>query len=243
MSSTRHTLQRIAAHVLARRRFEVTGRFGLRAAPGGFATPAFGPEPEVVRWSGSVLVREVGPSASAVPIVGRSLRALADFAGTSVDGAFSVGAETPALGDADAPLHLDEVEAGRLAEWWALGWTVLDRAVVGSPDRICHLSEPATVQLWPEHFDAATTVTIGGAGSGDRVNLGFSPGDGYSDEPYLYLGPWTSGRPGPTGYWNAPFGAALVRSRVEAASDAVATCLGFFEEGFWYLSGFGDSLG
>lgn len=234
MSSTRQTLQRIAVHVLARRRFEVTGRFGLRAAPGGFATPAFGPEPEVVRWSGSVLVREVGPTASAIPIAGRSLRELCRFGGTSVDGGFSVGADTPALGDVDAPLHLDEAEAGLLAEWWALAWTVLDRAVVGSPDGVCCVSEPATVQLWPEHFDASTTVTTA---TGEKVNLGFSPGDVYSDQPYVYLGPWTSERPGPVGYWNAPFGAALVRGRVEGASDPVATCLGFFEEGLWYLSG------
>ena len=38
---TRRALHRIAAHVLGRRRYQVAGRFGLRASPAGFATPAW----------------------------------------------------------------------------------------------------------------------------------------------------------------------------------------------------------
>ncbi len=49
MGRTRDDLHRIAAHVLGRRRWAVSGHFGLRASPGGVATPAFGPEPEVLR--------------------------------------------------------------------------------------------------------------------------------------------------------------------------------------------------
>ena len=45
-----------------------------------------------------------------------------------------------------------------------------------------------------------------------QVNLGFSPGDAFSDDPYVYVGPWGPARPGDDGYWNAPFGAALSRS-------------------------------
>ena len=44
LTTTRLALQRLAVHVLARRRHAVTGRFGLRPAPGGLATPAFGDE-------------------------------------------------------------------------------------------------------------------------------------------------------------------------------------------------------
>ena len=45
MNPTRDELQRIATHVLARARFAATGRFGLRATPGGFGTP-----PPVPSW-------------------------------------------------------------------------------------------------------------------------------------------------------------------------------------------------
>ena len=51
-TTTREVLHRVAAHVLGRRRYQVSGRFGLRASPGGFATPAFGDGPEVVRIAG-----------------------------------------------------------------------------------------------------------------------------------------------------------------------------------------------
>ena len=47
MNPTRDVLKRIATHVLARRRYAATGRFGLRATPGGFGTPAFGDTVEV----------------------------------------------------------------------------------------------------------------------------------------------------------------------------------------------------
>ena len=47
-AAAREELHRLAAHVLARRRYAVTARFGLRPAPGGLATPPFG-EGEVIR--------------------------------------------------------------------------------------------------------------------------------------------------------------------------------------------------
>jgi hypothetical protein len=221
-------LHRVAAHVLARRRFEVAGRFGLRAAPGGFATPAFGPEPEVVRVSAGMLVREVGARASVVAIASSSLRELAAFAGADIESEFTCGPDTPGAGDVDAPLGLDENECARLAQWWALGWPVLDRMTTAADG----VSDPATVQLWPEHFDAATTVTTRKA---EQVNLGFSPGDGFSEQPYLYVGPWSAERPGDPGYWNAPFGAVLHHDRVATAADPVAACLAFLRTGIAYL--------
>jgi hypothetical protein len=81
----------------------------------------------------------------------------------------------------------------------------------------------ATIQLWPEHFDVGTSLDPGGGGDGGGgdggVNLGFSPGDGFSDEPYVYVGPRGAARPGPSAYWNAPFGAVLPRSQVGDADD------------------------
>ena len=92
---TRRAVHRIAAHVLGRRRYQVAGRFGLRASPAGLATPAFGEGPEVLRLAGTHLVRE-GPEGTAfMPVPGSSLRQLARFADADLDAEFSVGADTP----------------------------------------------------------------------------------------------------------------------------------------------------
>src|SRR5258705_8950589 len=68
VNPTRIALHRIATHVAARARFAATGKFGLRATPGGFGTPAFGADVEVIRVAGTQLVRERGGGAAAVPI-------------------------------------------------------------------------------------------------------------------------------------------------------------------------------
>lgn len=221
---TRAVLHQIAAHVLGRRRDEVSGRFGLRASPGGFATPAFGDGPEVIRTSGVLLVREVGGGASSISIPGSTLRELADFAGTDIDRPFAVGSDTPAIDAPDAVLDVDAIVAGRLAAWLQLGWTVLDEVVASLGEH----AEPATIQLWPEHFDAATNVVVA---SGQRVNLGFCLGDSYDTEPYAYVGPWGPERGGDPDYWNAPFGAVLRSEEVGASSDPHARCVEFMTAG------------
>jgi hypothetical protein len=222
MGTTRSDLHRVCTHVLARRRYDVSGHFGLRASPGGLATPAFGEEPEVLRLDGASLVREVGTNASTARVTGSSLRELAAFAGVDLDSPFSAGEATPPVGAAEEPLQLDAAELAGLFEWFDLGWRVLD-------DIVCALgpeAAPTTVQLWPEHFDVGTSVAA--AGGGGRVNLGFSPGDAFSDEPYVYVGPWGPERPGDDdGYWNAPFGAFMVRSHAGGAVGAAA----FIREG------------
>ena len=71
-------------------------------------------------------------------------------------------------------------------------------------------------QLWPEHFDLAVTVELA---NGAKVNVGFSPGDSFSAEPYAYVGPFdTAGLDGE--YWNAPFGAFLPYGRIDAEEAA-----------------------
>jgi hypothetical protein len=216
MGTTRSDLHRLSAHVLARRRYDVSGHFGLRASPGGLATPAFGDEPEVLRLDGTTLVREVGTSASTTWVNGSTLRELAAFAGVDLDAPFSAGDATPPVGADDEPLELDAAEVAGLVEWFDVGWRVLDNIVCG----LGPAAAPATVQLWPEHFDVGTSVELGG-GRG-RVNLGFSPGDTSSDEPYVYVGPWGPERPGDGGYWNASFGALRVRSEAGGAAGAAA---------------------
>jgi hypothetical protein len=216
MGRTRSDLHRTAAHVLGRRRFAVSGHFGLRASPGGIGTPAFGPEPETLRVTPECLVREVGNEARGLALAGATVGSLAAFAGADLDADFSAGADMPALGPPDQPLELDAKELADLFSWFDLGWRVLDE-VMAERAGSCIAS---TIQLWPEHFDVGTSLTFGDDGGG--VNLGFSPGDAFSDEAYLYVGPWGAARPGTPSYWNAPFGAVLRRSEVHRPDDGVA---------------------
>jgi hypothetical protein len=227
LAATRHTLQRIATHILARRRHLVSGRFGLRATPGGIGTPALGaPEAlEVVRTSGTYLVHELGDRVQIVPMAGATLAHLAATVDVDLTTEFTVGTDTPDIGDVDAPLQLDAEVVAALADWYDLGWRALD--IVG-----LDAQSPAPIQLWPEHFDASCLIAIGPEPN-DRCDVGVSPGDQHHDEPYLYVGPWGTRRPGTKEYWNASFGAVLPRSAVSSAADAV----GFYREGLSRLIG------
>jgi hypothetical protein len=208
---TRLALHQLAVHVLARRRHAVTGRFGLRAAPGGLATPAFGDDVETVRTSGRHLVVERAGAVRASPVT--TLDAAARLVGVDLALDFAVGSDTPAQADPEEPLAVDDAAARALGGWWAFGTTVVDEVVATEP----RVTAPTSPQLWPEHFDVGCTVTLNGAAAGgERVNLGASPGDAYEPLPYLYVGPWSDARPtgpnaGPTDppIWNAPFGAVL----------------------------------
>jgi hypothetical protein len=225
MSSTRHDLHRLATHVLARRRHAVSGRFGLRSSPGGIATPAFGPEPEALRIAGTTLVREVGGNATRHRINGVSLVTLAGFAGADLATEFSAGTDTPPLGDVDDPINLDPDELAVIVAWGDLGWKVLDAVTADT-------KVATTLQLWPEHFDVGTVI---GASDDEKVNLGFSPGDDFLPEPYAYIGPWTSDRPGDPSYWNAPFGATLARSAL-GVGDMFGACAAFVDRGLCLLA-------
>jgi hypothetical protein len=230
LNATRQTLHRVAAHVLGRRRYEVSGRFGLRASPGGFATPAYGGGPEVLRVAGNVIVRETATNAAYLSITGSSIRTVASFAGADLDTGFSSGPETPGLGDVDAPLEVDVAAAEVLADWYGLGWLVLDQVLSGLPAE----AESAVVQLWPEHFDVGTNVRMS---SSSRVNLGASPGDTFSSEPYLYVGPWGANRPGDPTFWNAPFGAVLRWGEVVDVPNRVDTAVAFLRTGLRHAEG------
>jgi len=222
--STRTALHRVAAHVLARRRFAVSGRFGLRGAPGGIATPSFGVDPETIRISGVTLIREVGGTSTLRDLNGSTLRQLVGFVDVDLDEPFDCGPDSPPIGPLDTPLDLEVEKVMEITNWFALAWLVLDDVLASLSGQ----SAVATIQLWPEHFDAATTVTVRTA---DPVNLGFSPGDGFESEPYLYIGPWSSARPGDPSFWNAPFGAVRRRSEVLASPDPAGSCRSFLTEG------------
>jgi hypothetical protein len=230
---TRRGLQQVAVHVLARRRHAVTGRFGLRPAPGGFATPLFDGDGtgagEVVRVTGATLVVERGGAARAQALT--TLGRAADLVGVDLATDFSAGAETPALADPDAPLEVDAGEALGLGAWWALGAALIDEVVAATPA----VAGATVAQLWPEHFDLGNAVTLGGDVT---ANLGASPGDASQPQPYLYVGPWSADRPGDPGYWNAPFGAVLRRSDLAGLPDAEARdrALAFLRRGLDLLA-------
>jgi hypothetical protein len=226
---TRTTLHRVAVHILGRARFAASGRFGLRAAPGGIETPAFGEGPQVLRISGTGLVREVGGESAWTSIPNSTLRHLGEFAGVDLDPSFSVGVETPPLGDTESPLEVSTESARVIAEWYSLCWEVLDSVVGSLPPG----AAASTIQLWPEHFDASTAVTLA---SSEKVNLGFSPGDSFESEPYVYVGPWSAARPGDPGFWNAPFGAFRRRSELVGLPDPASACRDFLETGLDLVS-------
>jgi hypothetical protein len=218
MGRTRSDLHRLSAHVLGRRRYAVSGHFGLRSSADGIVTPAFGSEPEALRLTPACLIREVGTQSSAMALDGATLGALAEFAGADLGAEYSAGPGTPDVGPTDEPLELDPTELRALFAWFDLAWRVIDEVVAERSEQ-CRQS---TVQLWPEHFDAGTSLDGLGAGGGGGVNLGFSAGDAFCEEPYAYVGPWGAERPGGDGYWNAPFGALRGRADVRDVAGGVA---------------------
>jgi hypothetical protein len=230
--ATVHALQRVAVHVVARARQQATGRFSLRVTPGGFGTPEFGDDCRRVRVAGELLIVESdapgAASARALAIDGASLRDLAELAGVDVAAPLDVGHDTPDIGDVDAPVALDDSIARGVAEWYRVVAAALDRVAATVPAA----SSASLARLWPEHFDVSFDVA---AQPDLRVNLGGSPGDGYSAEPYLYVGPWTDARPGAAQFWNTPFGAARRRSEL-GSGDLVAAAAAFLLEGYRRLT-------
>ena len=216
LTATRQELHRVAAHVLARRRQAVTGRIGLRATPGGVGTPAFGDGPEVVRVDGDHLVRETVGGTAVAALEGASLRQLAAFVDADVDAPIDLGADTPPVGDPDAPISVRRADLAVLARWYDLAWRAIGVVLADVPD-----GTPSVIQIWPEHFDAAADLAVAPE---RRVNLGASPGDGFDPSPYLYVGPGGPERPGGGDFWNAPFGAT------RGATDARGA-VAFYREG------------
>lgn len=220
-------LHRIAVHIVARARLQATGRFSLRVTPGGFGTPDFGDDGRRVRVAGSTLIVESDrPGAASIrsaAIGGSTLRALASLAAVDLEAPLDVGHDTPALGDVDANIDIDVDDADATCAWYAAAASALDAVIAALPPD----SVPTLPRLWPEHFDVAIEAV---ARPGVRVNLGASPGDSFLAEPYLYVGPWTSDRPGDPAFWNAPFGA--VRPASSLAGDRRAEGAAFLLDGF-----------
>jgi len=216
-AETREALHRLACYVLSPARKAVTGRIGLRSTPGGFGTPVFGAD-ERLRVEGPSLIRQRGADSEAVGIT--TLAAAASFAGVTLSDDPGVGSDLPGLGDPDAPLGVSAPAAKALGDWYAFSTSVLEalRAALAASGLEC-----SEVQLWPEHFDLGCNI--------EGVNFGCSPGDGFSAEPYIYVGPWNSEGLPDGDFWNAPFGAVLGYKELLGAEDQGEAALSFLRRG------------
>jgi len=207
---TRQSLHAVAEQVLAAARHRATGRIGLRVTPGGFGTPPFpGPDGERrITIEGTDLVVRTGAQERRAPLT--TVAAAAELVGIEPGAPADVYAPATPF-EPTRPLSIDPTAADRLASFFA----VVDQALVRLRGDDATESE---AQLWPEHFDLATTI--------DEVNYGGSPGDDGHLLPYLYVGPWSLPDDGDP-FWNEAFGA----STTAESSVTVEATVAFFESG------------
>ena len=202
-AATREALRALACYAIAPARKARTGRIGLRPTGDGFGTPPFDDGTRIVVRGDQLLIEPGGQ----IPIT--TLRAAADALQLALSPDPGVGHDLPPF-TPDVPLAVDATASRWLGAWYAFGARHLDRLRVGAA-----ADAVSEAQLWPEHFDLAVAVDVGGGG----VNVGFSPGDAALAEPYVYVGPHDmSGLDGD--FWNASCGAVLRHAELRAASDA-----------------------
>jgi hypothetical protein len=232
----RDTLQFLATHVLGQARARHDGLFDLVPSPGGISTPAVGPRRERCRLAGGSMfvervdgddVRELTATTTVDIVAGSTLRQLCNRIGFEPDPTFWVGDATPAFRDPDDMIVLDGLATSVLGDWFLLGQRAIDIALASLPDAAASVG-----RLWPEHFDYGIDLA---ASPGVRCNLGASAGDGFHAEPYLYVGPWNSDRPGSAHYWNAPFGAVMGFGDLDIADDPLHAAIEFFLTGISLL--------
>lgn len=220
---TRDKLHQLAFFALAPARYKAMGRMGLRATPGGLGTPEF--EGRVARIDGDLLVFESEGNIATQTIT--TIRSATEFIGVEYEEVWfpDFGDPLPPA-DPDLELSLDIEGVKAIAEWFDFGYQALARlrGYGGADDAV------SEIQIWPEHFDAATEM--GAQAKGQRASYGASPGDGAHPEPYLYVSAWgqidRSNR-----YWNdtAFNGASLGYELLLAEADPVTTALVFLLEG------------
>jgi hypothetical protein len=214
LTSTRHVMHGIAEHLLAAHQRRVTGSIRLQVREGALSTADLPTGPghadnTITRLElrSGYLVRH--PEGLVVPVRG-TFAALASELG--VEFGMPDPPYRPASGCAsDSVAGLDPAATALIEDAWRIGHRALRRLSAEQP------------VVWPEHLDVAITL--------DEVNYGVSPGDGYTEQPYAYVGPHT---PRTGGFWNAPFGAARTVTELAASGgsgDGADAVLAFFSEG------------
>lgn len=125
------------------------------------------------------------------------------------------------------PLGVDPALTTALSDFQALTTVALGELIAASGPG----SSPDPIRLWPEHFDVATVLGDGAAGT--RANFGGSPGDADHGKPYLYVGPWTDPPDPADPFWNARGfrGAELSHAELLDVPDQLAAALGFLRRG------------
>ncbi len=212
---TRDSLHALACYSIAPARKARTGRIGLRPTGDGIGTPPFDDGTQIVVRGDRL---EVTPG-EGIDIT--TVRAAAEFLGIPLQADPGVGSDLPPF-EPDAALDVDAASSLALGSWYWTGQQTLDALGV----RIGNEATISEAQLWPEHFDLAVTVDLP---DGRKVNLGFSAGDGFETDPYVYVGPHDmTGVEG--AYWNAPFGAYQPYEALDG-QDPVASALAFIETG------------
>lgn len=226
---TRDALHQLAFFALSPARYSVSGRMGLRAAPGGFGTPPY--NGSVARVEGDLLVFEKDGNVASRTIT--TIRDAADFFGVDYEVGWFPDFHDPLTpADPDVPLAVDRESALALGEWFDFGFDVLGR--VGSTGSVDdNVSE---VQLWPEHFDPA--LEMGDPGPGRRASYGASPGDAAHSRPYLYIAPWGE-IDRSDGFWNDDSfgGASLGYAELLDSDDPVERAMEFLVSGYDTLHG------
>jgi len=217
-SATRESLRALACYAISPWCKARSGRIGLRSLADGWGTPVLDDGSRVV-VRGDRLALVPGPEVSI-----STVRAAAELLGVEPSSDPGVGSDLPPYAP-DAPLGVDRAASEALAAWYAAGQVVIDRV------QEARAVQPVVVaQLWPEHFDLA--VALPSASS--AANVGVSPGDGFCDEPYVYVGPHRlDGLAGP--YWNAPFGSYASRSELLGRGELVGAGVDFVLEGLQLL--------
>lgn len=223
---TRDALHQIAFSAIAPARYRAVGRMGLRATPGGFGTPEF--DGQVAGIQGNLLVFTKAGNTATRTIT--TVRDAATFFGVDYEVQWYEDFHDPLEPvDPDQGLQVDPDGASALANWFAFGFVVLERLRT-------HVPDTTEVQLWPEHFDAATE--IGDEEAGQRASYGASPGDENHAEPYVYVSAWgeiDASDP----IWKDEFfnGASLSYSELVEAEDAVGRAVEFLLTGYRALTG------
>lgn len=225
--TTRDNLHQIAFFAVSPARHKAAGRMGLRHHPGGFATPQF--EGKTVRVEGDVLVLHDGESAETHEI--STVREASEFLGHEYEAEWYADFHDPLKPiDPDHELEIDPAATHAIGQWFAYAWIVLEELRShGTPD-----DDVSEVQLWPEHFDAATE--IGNNERGQRASYGASPGDGAHPEPYVYVAAWSEiDRSNP--YWNDETfnGASISYKELKESDDPVDAAVEFLLEGYRIL--------
>jgi hypothetical protein len=201
--ATRRSLHALACFVIAPACLARTGRIGLRPLPGGFGTPPFDDGSRIFVRDGQ-LVHEPH-----VTVALTTLRTAAHVLDVDLVSNPAVGRDLPPL-EPDRLLAVQPESARVLAGWYAKGAVALGEL----RRQLAPSGEVTEPQLWPEHFDLAADVSISGQ---EVVTVGFSPGDAFCEEPYMYLSPRRPHVPG--AFWNAPFGAYRRAAQITVPLD------------------------